>query len=265
MDESVSTADAQARVAELERTLESLREDSEVAYVLLGLSGALAEVRSLEETIALAVRTIPGLFGADRCLAATWDAAAGSFDVLAHWGYEDADVAAMLERAEAPHGFPVLRKALQERTPVFESAGTLPPDEGILSIPLIRWGEDFGGLRLGFSRARTFTARDSALARGVARQLGVALDNARRFNLLRGLRGFGLRVGSQLRLAEVIEESVAGTIDLLVARGAWLYFLDSTHKALVTSGGRSGSLALPERLARVDLSEEPWAGLLRGE
>ena len=54
------------RIAALENTLESLSEDSEVAHVLLGLSGALAQVRTVTETLDKGVRIARELFGADR-------------------------------------------------------------------------------------------------------------------------------------------------------------------------------------------------------
>ena len=69
---SNATEVERARLEELERMVGSLREESETANALLGLSGALAEVRALEQTIDLAVRMVKELMGADRCFSATW-------------------------------------------------------------------------------------------------------------------------------------------------------------------------------------------------
>ena len=265
MDETtgLAPAEAEARIQELERTLGSLREDSEVAYVLLGLSGALAEVRSVEETLDLAVRTIPELFGADRSFAAAWDPGQDRFVLLAHWGYEQEDVALLHKHAE-DEGFPLLQQALQERSPVFVSDEGTVKGQAAITIPLIRWGEDFGGLRLGFSAPRSFGPKDAALARGVARQVGVALNNARRFTLLKALRGFGLRIGTGLRMSEVTQVVLTGARDLLSAEATWLYFLDTSQRDLISSGASGTNLALPERLARLDLQDPRWAPLAEG-
>lgn len=247
-------SEAETRLAEMERALAAVREDSEVAYVLLGLSGALAEVRSVGETLELAVRTSAELFGADRCAAASWDDVNDRFEVLAHWGYGDGPVV---------EDFPYLRQALAEKQPVMISNS--PSEGAVISIPLVRWGEDFGGLRLEFDRPREFGDKDLALARGVARQVGVALNNARRFRLLEVLHNFGMTIGGSLPLSKVVGDTIEGTIELLSADAAWVYLLDPSRRLLVSAGGRSSGLALPERLARVDLSEEPWSELVRGE
>lgn len=256
---------AQRQIQELEETLAQLREDSEVAYVLLGLSGALAEVRPIEETLGLAVRTVPELFGAERCFAARWEDEGERFEILAESGYMPDEIAELRARTEqGREAFPTLLKALQERQPIFTS-GDIDPDRSVIAIPLVRWGRDFGGLRLEFSHSKTLGPKDTSLARGVARLLGVALDNARRFNLLQRLRGFGTRVGSLLRLNEVIQQVTDGAVELFAADGAWIYFLDSESRSLVSAGGASQALALPEKLARLPLNEEPWSALSRGE
>src|ERR687894_2984498 len=85
-----SSADYGAdRSAALEHMLEEVRQDSEVAHVLLGLAGALAEVRTVEETLEKAVRIVPELFGAQQCLAATWDPAEEDLTVRASSGFAD--------------------------------------------------------------------------------------------------------------------------------------------------------------------------------
>lgn len=252
------------RIAELEAELATLREDSEVAYVLLGLAGALAEVRSIEDTLSLAVRTVPELFGARQAFAVEWKGPEGGFEVKAHWGFDEAALEDLrASGSREGEAFPFLRRALQERSPVFASEDDPPRGRSIIAIPLVRWGQDFGGLRLIFSEPRAFTPRDSALARGVARQLSVALDNARRFNLLQGLSQFGERIGSRLRQKEVLDEVLHGAVELLAAEGAWLYFLDTSHRTLNSYGESSATLALPEKLARLELDDEPWSDLKR--
>ncbi|HEX2296142.1 MAG TPA: GAF domain-containing SpoIIE family protein phosphatase [Actinomycetota bacterium] len=268
---------AEQRVLDQEQTLQTLREESEVAHALLGLSGALADVKSVEETMDLAVRLVPALLGASRCFAATWDADSGRFAIHAHYGYDEEEAADRQNLSATPEGLPLLRRALEQRAPVVISdTSTEDPvvarraaERGVsayIGLPLQRWGEDLGGLGIEFAEPRDFTTKDQALARGIARQLATALASARRFNLLADLRTVGLRVGSKLRLAAVVEEVAAGAVQLLSAESAAVYFLDSTQSSLVAAGsyGRQPP-RLAEAAARLDLTRDPWRALLAGE
>lgn len=256
---------------ELEKTLSSLRQDSEVAHVLLGLSAALAQVQSVEETLELSVRLVPELLGAERGFAAAYDSVSGRFRIDALAGFDAEHEKVMRELADAGD-LPLLDAALELGEPILISNAGADPRLDVaaarrrglgayVGIPLMRWGDDFGGLGIEFSAPRTFGPKDIALARGIARQVGVALANARQFNLLQGLRAFGLRVGSKLRLASVIDEIVEGAKELLGGDGAALYFLDSSDRSLVAAAGQRSEFPLTERVARLDLSEEPWNAL----
>ena len=268
---------AEQRVIEQEQILQTVREESEVVHALLGLSGALADVKSVEETMDLAVRLVPDLLGADRCFAATWDADSGRFAIHAHYGYDEEGVADRQNLSATDEGLPLLRRALEQRAPVvvpdFSEEDPMvarrAEERGVgayVGLPLIRWGEDLGGLGVEFAQPCEFSSKDQALARGIARQLATALSNARRFNLLADLRTLGLRIGSKLRLGAVAEEVAAAAVQLLSAESVVLYFLDSTHSSLVASGlyGLQPPV-LAEGLARLDLRNDPWRGLLAGE
>lgn len=268
---------ADQRVADQEQTLQTLREESEVAHALLGLSGALADVKSVAETMDLAVRIVPGLLGATRCFAATWDGDSGRFAIHAHYGYDEDELADRQNLSATPEGLPLLRRALEQRAPVVIS-DTSQEDPVVaeraseravgayIGLPLVRWGEDLGGLGIEFAEPRDFTSKDQALARGISRQLATALASARRFNLLADLRTVGLRVGSKLRLAAVVEEVAAGAVQLLSAESAAMYFLDSTQSSLVAAGsyGRQAPV-LADGMSRLDLTRDPWRALLAGE
>lgn len=262
-----------ARLHELERMVDSLREDSELANALLGLTGALSEVRSLEQTIDLAVRMVNELMGADRCFAATWIAGQQRFQVTGQVGFEGPQLDQLYELAELPDGFPLLRQALKQRAPLIigdtVTDGHLTMNDAKLrtarayvGLPLIRWGEEFGGLALLFEEPRRFTPKDEALARGIARQVGVALANARQFNLLKTLRAFGERVGSKLSLKEVVSGIVAGGRELLSGDAAWVYFLDSSSDSLVAASHVEAPVG---GLMRIDLTHELWTGLRQGK
>ncbi|HYP23274.1 MAG TPA: GAF domain-containing SpoIIE family protein phosphatase [Actinomycetota bacterium] len=268
---------ADQRVIEQEQTLQTVREESEVAHALLGLSGALADVKSVEETMDLAVRIVPALLGASRCFAATWDADSGRFAIHAHYGYDEDEVADRQNLSATSDGLPLLRRALEQRAPIViaDTSAEDPvvaeraAERGVgayIGLPLVRWGEDLGGLGIEFAEPRDFTSKDHALARGIARQLATAFASARRFNLLADLRTLGLRIGSKLRLAAVVEEVAAGAVQLLSAESAAMYFLDSTQSSLVAAGsyGRKAPV-LSDGMARLDLTRDPWRGLLAGE
>lgn len=248
------------RIGELEATLAHVREDSELAYVLLGLSGALAEVRSVKDTLDIAVRTTAELFSADRCFAARWDPIGEHFELQATWGYSSEEEKTIAS-ATGPDAYPLLQKALAQEKPIM-IATEEPVEEGAaIAIPLTRWGERFGGLRVAWDSPRPFGSRDEALARGIARQVGTALNNARRFHLLQVLRSIGTRLGSVLTLATVKRAILEGLVELLNAEGAWAYLIDPTRRTLVSSGGTTSGLSLPERLARIDLDDPRWATL----
>jgi len=273
MVRDISHGKEEPSLVELEQTLAALREDSEVAHVLLGLSSTLAEFRSWEETLQTAVRIVPELLGADRCFAATLDR--GRTIVNAHHGYSEDELLEVKSFAEDPDSLHILRQALDERRPVLVEDTASEPRmsaqeasgrgiKSIAAIPLILLGEEFGGLKVEFVRPRRFTPKDESLAQGIARQLSVALVNARRFTLLQGLRNFGLRIGGRISLEGVARESAEGASDLLSGDGAALYLMEVSTNQLVAAA-TYGHTPAPEVYARIDASAEPWQGLQKGE
>ena len=262
------------RLHELEQTLESLREDSEVAHVLLGLSGVLAEVRSLEDTIDIAVKTVGEVFGADRCCVLSTQTSGGGLEVLACTGYDNESLAALRKLAALPEGMPVLRDTLREGVPIFlpqasqddrlQAQLEILPSASFIALPLVRWGERFGAVAIEYSEPRVFGNRELALARGVSRLLGVALVNARRFSMLSSLRSFGLSVARKLSLSSVIEDVAWGGVELLSGDLAKVYFLDAMQETLVEAGGFSDEPSKDAPLTRIDLHEDPWSNLLQG-
>lgn len=262
-----------ARIQELERMVDSLREDSELGNALLGLTGALAEVRSLEQTLDLAVGMVRELMGANRCFSATWIPGQQRFKVTGQVGFEGQKLEDLYILAEQPDGLPLLRAALAQRAPLMigdvVAEGRLQVDEadrrgfrGYVGLPLSRWGEDFGGIGLVYDDPKRFTPKDEALARGISRQVGVALANARQFNLLQTLRAFGERVGSKLSLQDVVREVGVGGRELLHGDASWVYFLDESSRTLVAAAQSEAPIA---GLTRIDVSHELWSGLAQGK
>lgn len=257
----------------LERALESLRGESEVAQALLGLSAALAEVRSVDETLELMVAQVPPLFGVERGFAASLDRAGGHLGISAMAGYDDA-VEAVLRHPSSQNDLLVpLRSALGGRDPVFvggddaglAALGPVHKIESLLVLPLARSGVDFGVLGVEFTEVRRFDPKDLALARGVVHQCAVALTNARQLDLLRGLREFGLRIGRRLRLRGVVEDITGGAAHLLGADAALLYFADPAGTRLAPSKLAPIPPWLPPGFERFDLTCPPWNRLIQGE
>jgi GAF domain-containing protein len=273
-DEEVS--EQSPRVEELERTLESLREDSEIAHMLLGLSGALAELRTVEETLWKAVRVVRELFKADRCYAAALDEAGRSLEIRAQAGLEHAASDALEQLGgRGRDRLPLMAEAASTMGPVLVpdvvADGRIPAEEAAarrlqayICIPLVRWGQDFGALVVEFEQPQLFTSKESALARGVARQVGVALANARRFNLLASLRSVGLSVGSQLSVGAVSKEVARGATKLLSGDAAALYFIDSGANTLIASGSHGLAPDAFQAIATIDLGRAPWSELHGG-
>jgi GAF domain-containing protein len=268
--------DLQQRVEMLENTLESLREETEVMHVLLGLSSALMEVSTVEETLEKAVRIVKDTFGADRCFAASWDPSRARFTVSSHHGYEPRLAAVLTAYAGTTGGFGLLRRVLGERAPVLvdnavgEEAlqaeeATSREVSSFIGIPLTRRGEDFGALGVEFARPRRFGSKEAALARGISRQVAVALTNARRLNLLQTLRTFGLHVGrAPLSVSAVGREVVAGAAELLGADAASVHFMDESHGTLVLAVQQGLSNEVEARLARIDVAGSLWSDLTEG-
>ena len=218
------------------------------------------------------MRVVPDLLGADRCLAARIDRRTSRLEVHATSGFEPAQLEALLRLSGGEEGLPLLQTALDEGAPIlipdasadprFDPAFVAEREIGaFVGIPLVRWGEEFGGLGLVFDRPRPFSSKDKALARGIARQVGVALVNARRFNLLGELRKFGHDVAAKLRLQSVIDVTMNAAVSLLTGDAAAVYFLDRDQETFVAAGG-NGATSVDE-LARIDAAVEPWNALIQ--
>lgn len=272
--ETPGMAGAVDRVAELERTVDALRQESEVAHVLLGLSAALAEVKTSEQTLERALTTSRELLGANRAFAVTYDRATHTFTVLATSGMSQDGAATLEAYARKSDGLPVMRQSLMERRPILVDDAANDPQftpaearrrrlRGYIAIPVIRSGVEFAGLGVEFDSPQSFGFRQSALARSIGQSVGVALANARRFSLLEKLRVFGLDVGARLRIDRVLPSVVAGALELVEGDGAALYFYDSERRDLAMVV-HEGSGIPHDAVTRIGLADDLEA-LVEGE
>jgi GAF domain-containing protein len=264
------------RLPELEHTIQTLREDTEVLHVLVGLSSALMEVTTLQDTLDKAVRSVRDTFGAERCFAAALDPLHDRFEITTALGFEPEVEKALEASAQGRGGLPLLRAAIEQESPVLIedviADGRMHPEEfnqrrlgAFIGIPLKRAGEHFGAVGIEFGSTRSFGRKEEALARGIARQVAVALTNARRFNLLQVLRSVGVRVGrSRLNVDAVARDVAAGAAELLSADAAALYLVDPDQGLLVRRGSHALGEDVLERLATMELAGH-LSRLLAGE
>lgn len=261
-------------LVDLQRTLATVREDSEVAHVLLSLAGVLAEVGPLDETLDKAVKVSAELMRADRSFAVV-TGADGRLEIRSHAGFDPELLEQLRERADRATGLLLLRSSIQEGAPLLIedclSDPRIDPEDarrldvrGFACIPLMRWGEQFGAIGLEYIEPRAFGDRDATLVRGISKQIGVAIGNARRFHLMSGLRAFGVALASRLSLTSVIAQVAWGAASLLEGDVAGVYFVDASNRALVASGGIDPDDALASDFARLDLEVDPWRGLAQG-
>lgn len=275
-DANGTTNDREQRVRGLEQTVESLRGESEVAQALLGLSAALGTVKSADETLGLALRMVPIMFGASRSFVGSFngDLEVG-FEIRATHAFDPEGLAKLNDEVARDLGPRLLRRALDEKTVLFwphedvgddlASAEKARGVSALASIPLTRWGEDYGGLQVEWVTPRTFDAKDEVMGRGIAHELAVALATARQFTLFESLHTFGLRIGRRLRIQPVLDEIARGAIDLLDASSASVYFAAPSTGELVLAGGNALPEDLAARLARIDTATPPWDALTRSE
>ncbi len=181
----------------LEETLDALRQDADASRALLGLAAALGEVRSVDETLDLVVRMVPEMLGGDRCFATTWDRSGDRFIVHARSGFDPELSAVLDELALQENGLPILRQALLAgKAPVLienVSDGAVEEEQAerrklgaYIGIPLIRRGEELGALGIEFKSPRTFSGKELTLAHSIARQVSVAVANARQVHAAAG-------------------------------------------------------------------------------
>src|SRR5680860_412128 len=96
-----------------------------------------------------------------------------------------------------------------------------------IGIPLLRGEEAIGGMGLEFSRPQDFGREQERMAEGIARLLGMALVNARRFTMLTRIRAFGLRISTRQRLGPLTDEMCKAARELVDADHVEVVLVDS--------------------------------------
>ncbi len=174
------------------RLFAAQREEAEVSASLLRLAAAIEVVRDLDEVLDAVVRTTAQLMGMSQCALFLLDPSDESLIPAAAFGLPEEHRAAYLA-LRGPARIPAVVRAVESQEPVVTHADQ--PDFGVprtlartlgirsmLIIPLVSGGRLMGTMAVHTpGAAHTFTAKEIALARGIAAHAAVAIDKARLF------------------------------------------------------------------------------------
>jgi GAF domain-containing protein len=244
---------------QLEVMLASARAEASAASALLTLASRLSEMRGFEDTIQRAVEASRDMFGAERAYIVSARERGGALDIIGSLGCDVALLRHLKKQAGVPGGLALISHVLEHREVMVLSdvaATSLLDAEqarrrslgAYIGIPLLRGEEAIGGLALEFSRPQDFGRGQERMAEGIARLLGMALVNARRFTMLARIRTFGLRISTRQRLSPLADEISAAARELVDA--------DHVEVVLVDS---------PAALLEQSDEELPWARLQQRE
>ncbi len=226
-----------AAAVERAHLVESLQEEAERVRALLRVSEEVGHWGSYRELVVNVCRLTRELLGADRATLLRWDDVAGQFAGSAHDGMAAMEVEELsrlqLAMAKEP-----------ERVPAVGCDGT--QDERLIVAPLVHAGRVYGGLaahRTGMPAP--FDAREVALLEGIARQVGMALDNLRLLEdernaaaLATTLLEVAREFNQALELSSLLARLAARAVELTGAAGAlialWrprdrVYRIDAVH------------------------------------
>jgi diguanylate cyclase (GGDEF)-like protein len=173
------------------RLLQAERESAQTSGALLALSQALTRVSEMPDVMDLAVRAIPEMIAGAQVQAWIRDPGSGAFCLVRHVGFQagaEEMLAGQTVSKETAERFLVsvtepfvVPKALVAQVPAEHVV--MPELRDVLIAPM-RWDPDgLGAFAIGARDPDVeFSARDLALARGIADITSLALGNARRFD-----------------------------------------------------------------------------------
>ena len=240
------------------RLFAAQQEDAEVARALLTLAeatGALQELGRMLDTVAWVT---PQLLGLRRCGVFLWEAATGRLVPTAAWGLAPEHAPAFAALAGSPRLAVVLR-AIESREPVVVDADAVPTAipahiseslgiRSILVLPLVASGRLMGTMAVDSPGVpHVFTAKQIAIARGIAAHAAVAIQNAalyaeteRRRRVAEELAEVG-RLLSETLDPDVVGQRIVDSLRTLVgATASSLQWIDEGEppqfRQLATSG-----------------------------
>ncbi|CAN5561280.1 hypothetical protein BH18ACT16_BH18ACT16_04650 [soil metagenome] len=233
---------------QLEAMLTSARAEAAAASALLTLASRLSEMRGFEDTIRWSTEACRDMFGAERTYVVSRREKGGVLEVMSSVGFDPVLRAHLEKRAGVRGGLPLMTHVLDhQKVMVLADVATsslLDAEQArsrslgaYIGIPLLRGEEAIGGMGLEFSRPQDFGREQERMAEGIARLLGMALVNARRFTMLTKIRAFGVRISTRQRLRPLTDEICEAARELVDADHAEVVLVDSPTVLLEGSDG----------------------------
>ncbi len=210
-------ADQIAVAVEDARLYQAAKDEAAISSALLEVANAVARPYHLPDLASAVARLTPPLAGVDRCTILLWQPDEATFEVLASECQPSHRLIKPVRtglRVTAQQ-FPMLDLICQQRRPVtiedVNDSDLTPPDivqrygaQALLGVPLIVQDEVLGALVVDeVNGPHIFSSRQIEMARGVASQLALAIENAR-LVLQEAER---MRLGEELRVAHQIQAS----------------------------------------------------------
>jgi len=234
---------------QLEAMLASARAEASAASALLTLAFRLSEMHGFEDTIRRALEACRDMFGAERTYVVSGRERGGAVEVMSSLGFDADSLTHLKKQAGVPEGLPLMSHVLDHRAVMVLSdvatTSLLDAEQArrrslgaYIGIPLLRGEEAIGGMGLEFSRPQDFGREQERMAEGIARLLGMALVNARRFTMLTRIRTFGLKISTRQRLDPLTEEICKAARELVDADHAEVVLVDSP--AALLEGSNDG-------------------------
>ncbi|MBI3029963.1 MAG: GAF domain-containing protein [Candidatus Rokubacteria bacterium] len=219
------------------RLFQVTRRRLQESETLLGVSRSMSSTLDITELIRLVAREATRALGADSAAAYRYDPEREVLHPLAAYHLPAALRSAMREVPVAVKGFPFLEEAWRTKQAVFSNDTPRDrrcesrllrrfPQRSTLFVPMVVKEEIMGGLFLfWWEREHRFTSAELRLVDGIARQAGMALENARLFSELKRsnttLEESTRTVEELYRLSAALQESSSPSERLdLILRGA---------------------------------------------
>ena len=240
------------------RLFAAQQEDAEVARALLTLAEATGVLQELGRMLDTVVWVTPQLLGLRRCGVFLWETATGRLVPTAAWGLAPEHAPAFAALAGSPRLAVVLR-AIESREPVVVDADAVPTAipahiseslgiRSVLVLPLVASGRLMGTMAVDSPGVpHVFTAKQIAIARGIAAHAAVAIQNAalyaeteRRRRVAEELAEIG-RLLSETLDPDVVGQRIVDSLRTLVgATASSLQWIDEGEppqfRQLATSG-----------------------------
>ncbi len=256
-----------------------LRTTSGELASVVALSNELAQTLDPREIGDLTARQVAATIGADECGICYWDEPA---DQVLTFGYYPAERRSAVDEAYDLADYPLSRRVLETQVAVIVSDDdpTADPAEtaylrsigqrSMAIVPLVAKGRSLGAIEATSARPRFFDERRIRLARTLAAEAGIALENARLYDELRhqafhdGLTGLANRTLFRDRVEHAVARRPGPTAGVIAVLFVDLDDFKTINESLGHHGGDELLAAVGERI-RTCLRSSDTAARLGGD